>query len=99
MTKLISTALAAARLLLAVSATAQQTTNVASAKGASSATLNGSIRGDRDSRYVVNARAGQTLTVDFKPTNASAYINILALGGTGKRCSSVRPAAIFFQGR
>lgn len=84
MTKLNPTALAAASLLLAVPAMAQQKTNVTFARGASSATFKGSIKGDKDSSYIVNARAGQTLTVDFKPTNASAYFNILAPGATGE---------------
>lgn len=70
----------AATLILAVPAGAQQRTVVAFAKGASSATLQGSIKGDQDHSYVVDARAGQTLTVDFKPTNASAYFNVTAPG-------------------
>jgi hypothetical protein len=84
MTKMLITTFAAAGLLLAAPAIAQQTTNVTFAKGASSATLKGSIKGDKDHRYVVNARAGQTMTVDFKPTNASAYFNILAPGSAGE---------------
>lgn len=71
-------------LVLAVPAIAQQKTSVTFAKGASSATLKGSIKGDKDHSYVVNARAGQTMTVDFKPTNASAYFNILAPGSAGE---------------
>ena len=69
-----------AGLLLALPVSAQQQTVVAFAKGASSATLTGSIKGDQDHRYIVDARAGQTLTVDFKPTNASAYFNVTAPG-------------------
>ncbi|MFZ4688248.1 MAG: hypothetical protein ACOYLS_03315 [Polymorphobacter sp.] len=74
---------AAAMVLLATPAGAQQKTDVTFAKGASSATLKGSIKGDQDHSYSVNALAGQTLTVDFKPTNASAYFNILAPGSNG----------------
>ncbi len=84
MTKPFLTALAAAGLMLAMPAAAQQKTNVNFAKGASSATLKGSIKGDQDHSYLVTARAGQTLTVDFKPTNASAYFNILAPGSNGE---------------
>jgi hypothetical protein len=83
-TKIIFTAFAAASLILAIPASAQQQTVVAFAKGASSATLKGSIKGDKDHNYVVDARAGQTLMVDFKPTNASAYFNILAPGSNGE---------------
>jgi len=63
---------------------AQQQTNVIFARGQSSATLNGRMKGSADHRYVVNARAGQTLTVNFKPTNASAYFNILPPGSNGE---------------
>jgi hypothetical protein len=80
MTKSILTAVVAAGFLLSQPASAQQETVVAFAKGASSQTLKGSIKGDQDHSYVVNARAGQTLTVDFKPTNASAYFNVTAPG-------------------
>lgn len=51
-------ALAAAGLLVALPAGAQQKTNVAFAKGAGSATLKGSITGDQDHSYFVDARAG-----------------------------------------
>lgn len=79
---IITTAIVATAL--AVSANAQQKTNVTFSKGATSSTLKGSIRGDQDHSYIVNARAGQTLTVDFKPTNASAYFNILAPASNGE---------------
>jgi hypothetical protein len=46
------------------------------AKGASSAQLRGTIRGDGDVDYTVNARAGQTLAVKLQSTNASLYFNI-----------------------
>ena len=80
MTKSMIAALVAAGFLLSQPASAQQETVVAFAKGTSSQTLKGSIKGDQDHNYVVDARAGQTLTVDFKPTNASAYFNVTAPG-------------------
>jgi hypothetical protein len=46
------------------------------AKGKSSAQVRGSIKGDGDAEYTVNARAGQTLAVALKTSNASAYFNI-----------------------
>ncbi|WP_439534475.1 hypothetical protein [Polymorphobacter sp.] len=73
-------AAAAAVLLLNAPAEAQQRTTVTFAKGTTSATLKGRIAGDADHSYIVNARAGQTLTVDFKPSNASAYFNVTAPG-------------------
>lgn len=84
MTKTLLTALAATGLLLAMPAMAQQKTNVVFAKGASSATMKGSIKGAQDRSYIVSARAGQIMTIDFKPTNASAYFNIMAPGSNGE---------------
>ena len=46
------------------------------AKGASSAQLRGTIKGDVDVDYTVNARAGQTLAVKLQSSNASLYFNI-----------------------
>lgn len=39
-----------------------------------------SIKGGQTAEYRFNARAGQMLTVDFKPSNPSAYFNITAKG-------------------
>jgi len=47
------------------------------AKGSSSATVKGTIKGDQTVDYTVNARAGQTLKVDFEPSNAAAYFNLI----------------------
>ena len=71
-------------LLLAAPAAAQQQTNVVFPPDRHSVTLTGQIRGNADHGYLVDARAGQTLTVDFKPTNASAYVNIIAPDSTGE---------------
>ena len=46
------------------------------AKGANSALLRGTIKGDGDVDYTVNARAGQTLAVKLRSSNASLYFNI-----------------------
>ncbi len=80
MTKALFTALAATGLLLALPTGAQQSTNVAFAKGASSATLKGSIKGDQDHSYFVDARAGQTMTVTLAATKGSAEMNVWAPG-------------------
>jgi len=77
-------ALYAISLLLAAPAAAQQQTNVVFAPGRHTVTLTGAIKGDADHGYLIAARAGQLLTVDFKPTNASAYINVIAPDGTGE---------------
>ncbi|WP_224789280.1 hypothetical protein [Pseudomonas fluorescens] len=39
-----------------------------------------SIKGDQTSEYRFKGRAGQMLTIDFKPSNTSAYFNITAKG-------------------
>ncbi len=78
MSKAIISALAAVGLILALPVRAQEQTVVSFAKGASSATLKGSLEGDQERSYVVHAGAGQTLTVDLEPTNASTYFNITA---------------------
>ena len=39
-----------------------------------------SIKGYKTAEYTLNAKAGQILTVDFKPSNSSAYFNLTAKG-------------------
>jgi hypothetical protein len=73
-------AFAAAGLLVAQPAAAQQTVPVTFAKGKSSATLTGSIKGDQDRTYTVDAKAGQKMTVSLKSTKGSAEMNIFAPG-------------------
>ena len=80
MYRTLFTAIAAAALLMALPAGAQQTTNVAFAKGASSATLKGSIKGDQDHSYLIDARAGQTMKVKLTSTKGSAEMNVYAPG-------------------
>ena len=46
------------------------------AKGATSAQLRGTIKGDATVDYRIDARAGQTLSVKLKASNASNYFNI-----------------------
>lgn len=46
----------------------------------SSTTLRGRIKGDQNVDYQVTARSGQTLEVDFKASNLSAYFNVLPQG-------------------
>jgi hypothetical protein len=46
--------------------------------GTSATSITGQIRGDEGVDYLVRARAGQTLTVSFKPNNPMAYFNVLA---------------------
>jgi hypothetical protein len=53
---------------------------VSFAKGASSATIKGRIKGDADVDYLVHAAAGQTITVSLKVSNRSNYFNVLPPG-------------------
>ena len=49
-------------------------------RGASSATLKGSIKGDQIVDYKLRAAAGQKMAVQFKPSGTSAYFNVLPPG-------------------
>ena len=78
-----------------------RTETVQFAKGAMSAQLKGSIKGDAGVDYTISARAGQTLTVTLKPSNASNYFNInppgseaaMFIGSTsGSEAKAVLPA-------
>jgi hypothetical protein len=51
-------------------------------KGKSSASVSGKIKGNEDIDYVLRARAGQTLTVDFKAGKGAAYFNVMPPGST-----------------
>ena len=50
------------------------------AKGASSTTLVGSLKGDKTIDYKLRARAGQAMTVGLKTDNGSNYFNVLPPG-------------------
>ena len=49
-------------------------------KGATSATLKGKIKGDQIVDYQLRAGAGQSMVVIFKPSNRSAYFNVMPPG-------------------
>lgn len=76
--------IAAAALALAVPAAAQQKVPVQFAKGASSATVKGAISGDQYRDYVVNAHAGQAMTVTLVNPDGRAFFNVLPPGSTGE---------------
>ncbi len=50
------------------------------AKGTSSATVKGSIKGYQIIDYKLRAKAGQTMTVAFQTSNLSSYFNVLPPG-------------------
>lgn len=80
----IWTAAAALGLLVAIPAAAQQKVPVQFAKGASSATVKGTLKGDQFRDYQVNARAGQTLSVTLANPDGRAFFNVLPPGSTGE---------------
>lgn len=71
-------------------------------KGEASALIKGRIDGDQVIDYQVRAGAGQSMHVDFRPDNPSAYFNLTAPGSdaamfvgstSGNRFEGVLPAA------
>jgi hypothetical protein len=50
------------------------------AKGASSATIKDSVKGDQTIDYKLRARAGQSMSVKLKSSNPSNYFNVLPPG-------------------
>jgi hypothetical protein len=59
-----------------------RTQRVQFAKGASSATLQGTIKGDETVDYVLRAVQGQYMNVSMATDNTASYFNILAPGET-----------------
>jgi hypothetical protein len=70
----------AAGFACAVAAAGIETRPVQFAKGASSATVQGTIQGDQTVDYTVRARAGQTMTVKLATRNGANYFNVLPPG-------------------
>lgn len=75
-------ALAIAAATLPVSAAAQTQQRVQFAKGATSARINGTIRGRNYVDHMINARSGQKLSVSMASKNTAAYFNLIAPGET-----------------
>lgn len=71
-------------LLIGAPLAAQQTVPVQFARGASSTTVKGTIKGDQYRDYLVNARAGQVMTVKMTTSNLAAYFNVLPPGSNGE---------------
>ena len=64
----------------ASAATPIETRPIQFAKGASSATVQGTIRGDQTIDYKLRARAGQTMSVKLVTSNGANYFNLLPPG-------------------
>lgn len=70
------------------------------ARGATSATIKGQVRGHADVDYLVRAAAGQTISIELKVSNGSNYFNVLPpgsadaamyVGQTGEAYTGVLP--------
>jgi hypothetical protein len=59
-----------------------RTERVQFAKGATSARINGTIKGSQTVDYVLHASRGQSMNVSMATRNTAAYFNILAPGQT-----------------
>jgi hypothetical protein len=70
----------AAGVACAVAAAAIETRPIQFAKGASSATVQGTIQGYQTIDYTVRARAGQTMSVKLETTRGANYFNVLPPG-------------------
>lgn len=67
-------------IIIQAQVTAPGPERVSFAKGASSAAIKGSIRGDQSRAFLIKVRAGQTMKVKLVTSNASANFNITAPG-------------------
>jgi hypothetical protein len=79
---------ALASLILAFSTVAQadgiKTQAVQFAKGKTSATIKGAIKGDQTIDYTLRARAGQTMSVKLATKHGANYFNVLPPGSEGE---------------
>lgn len=64
-------------IVSAVPAADDPTQRVQFESGANSAIINGSVTGYRSLRYLLAARAGQTLSISFLPSKDSLYFNVV----------------------
>lgn len=83
MKKLLAITLASALALVTATARAEMgipQKSIQFAKGKSSAAVSGKIKGDETIDYQVRSGAGQSLSVAFKASRATAYFNILPPG-------------------
>ena len=69
---------------LAVAADGIESRPLQFAKGTSSATVKGSLKGDKTIDYKLRAKAAQTMSVTLKTSNAANYFNVLPPGSTGE---------------
>jgi hypothetical protein len=76
----MTTRILAAFAVAALSGSLLAAERVTFAKGASSATIKGTLKGGADVDYLVRAAAGQTLEVKLQGSNVQNYFNVLPPG-------------------
>ena len=85
MNKLLVSLLTSALLVgTAVTSAEAAIKHIQFAKGKSSASVSGKVKGNESIDYVIRAGAGQTMTVDFKAIKGAAFFNVLPPGSTGE---------------
>ncbi len=82
MTRWVMVCLLAAAAPWTAAAPTIETRPIQFAKGASSATVKGTLKGDRTIDYKLRAKAGQTMTVKLATSNAADYFNVLPPGSS-----------------
>ena len=78
--QLVMVGVLAAANSMALAAADIETRPIQFAKGASSATVKGTIKGDQTIDYTVRARAGQTMSVKLDTRHGANYFNVLPPG-------------------
>lgn len=79
----VAAGLLAAGFACAAAATPIETRPIQFAKGASSATVKGTIKGDQTVDYTLRARAGQIMSVKLATRHSANYFNVLPPGSDG----------------
>jgi hypothetical protein len=99
MKKLLVCLLASALLVGTAVTTAEAATKqIQFAKGKTSTSVSGKIKGNDSMDYQLRASAGQTMTVDFKANKGAAYFNVLPPGSSGEAIFVGSSAGNHFQG-
>ncbi len=82
-TIIASLALATCLAMAGVALAAEKTVNVKFSPGSSSATVKGSVKGYDGVNYILDAQAGQVVSVLFSPNLNSCFFNFWEPGASG----------------
>lgn len=92
-------ALPLAAVLVGAADAAQRVERLKFANGLETATINGRIKGDDGVSYIVDAHAGQTLSVAFQPENPACHFNVVEPGAEQKTLHDGTQGGNSFSGR